>query len=207
MPTSFIYFDLGNVLLRFSHDRMCRQMAEVAGTDPDTVREALFGGGTGSVQWRFERGDATADETYRHFCEQTGTNPNRVELEAAGRDIFDPIDESVDLVRSLKQAGNRLGVFSNTNPTDWEFIVDGRFPFLNECFEHYVLSFEARSMKPEPAIYHHALRRTGVPVGEVFFTDDKQENVDGAVAAGLDAVRFESTAQIRAELEKRGVAF
>jgi hypothetical protein len=40
----------------------------------------------------------------------------------------------------------------------------------------------------------------------VFFTDDRQENVDGALAAGLDAVLFESAEQIAAELRRRGVA-
>ena len=61
MPATpaFFYFDLGNVLLSFSHDRMCQQMAEVAGVSADLVRHALFetAGSTSSVQWRFERGD------------------------------------------------------------------------------------------------------------------------------------------------------
>ena len=37
MPPKFIYFDLGNVLLRFDHELACRQMAAVAGTTPELV--------------------------------------------------------------------------------------------------------------------------------------------------------------------------
>ena len=37
MP-KFLYFDLGRVLLHFSIERMCRQMADVAGIEPGAVR-------------------------------------------------------------------------------------------------------------------------------------------------------------------------
>ena len=39
MPPKILYFDLGKVLVEFSHERMCKQMAEVAGTTPEAVRK------------------------------------------------------------------------------------------------------------------------------------------------------------------------
>jgi len=42
MTCSFLYFDLGNVLLSFCHDRMCLQLAEVAGLDVEVVRQAII---------------------------------------------------------------------------------------------------------------------------------------------------------------------
>ena len=53
MPLSFFYFDLGNVLLNFSRDVACRQMGELAGMDPERVRQVVFGSG---LEDRFERG-------------------------------------------------------------------------------------------------------------------------------------------------------
>jgi glucose-1-phosphatase len=205
MSTSFLYFDLGNVLLSFSHERMCRQMAEAAGVAPEVVREALFGASGGhSVQWRFERGDLNALAVYEHFCEQVGARPDMKTLFAAGCDIFDEIPASVALVARLASAGHRLGIMSNTNTIDWSF-VSSRFGFLNRLFEQFVLSFQVRAMKPERAIYDEAARRAGVPAGDVFFTDDRQENVDGALAAGLDAVLFINSEQLAAELSRRGL--
>lgn len=203
---AFFYFDLGNVLLSFSHERMCSQMAEVAGVSPELVRHALFEakGSDRSVQWRFERGDLNVLAVYDHFCETLGVEPNRDELFAAGRDIFEVIEESVAIIEQLAATGHRLGIMSNTNPLDWEFVTSGRYPFLNNAFEKYVLSFEVRAMKPEAAIYEHAAKLADAEPGQVFFTDDRQENVDGALAAGLDATLFTTPAKLRDDLKARG---
>jgi HAD superfamily hydrolase (TIGR01509 family) len=95
---------------------------------------------------------------------------------------------------------------SNTNSIDWGFVSSGAFPFINRCFERFVLSYEVRSMKPERAIYEHAARLAGAPAGEVFFADDRPENVAGAIEAGLDAVLFTTPAELKRELENRGLA-
>jgi glucose-1-phosphatase len=206
MKPGFVYFDLGNVLLSFSHERMCQQMAAAAGVPPEAVRRALFEAEGGpSVQWRFERGDLNALAVYEHFCEALGVRPDMEELFAAGCDMFAEIDESVSIVERLFASGVRLGIMSNTNPIDWAFVSSGRFPFLNQCFEQKVLSFEVGAMKPELAIYEAAVEQAGVAAGEVFFTDDREENVKGALAAGLDAVLFTSPEQLRKELQARGL--
>jgi putative hydrolase of the HAD superfamily len=205
MAIRFLYFDLGNVLLSFCHNRMCRQMAAAAGVDAESVKRALFDAAAGpSLQWQFERGDFDAVDAYERFCGEIGVRPDMAELYAAGSDIFAPIPESVELTARLAEAGNRLGVLSNTNPVDWQFVT-GRFAFLSEHFEQAALSFEAREMKPHRAIFDYAVRRAGVPAAEVFFTDDRAENVEGALAAGLDAVLYATPDELRAELRKRRV--
>lgn len=206
MPPSFLYFDLGNVLLTFSHERMCQQMAAIAGIDAALVRQALFEpAGATSVQWRFECGDLNALAVHEHFCERLGVHPDMDELFAAGCDMFAEIPDSVVLVERLAAAGHRLGIMSNTNPIDWGFVSSGRFPFLNRAFEQAVLSFEARAMKPQRRIYEIAIERAAVPPREIFFTDDREENVAGARAAGIDAVLFTTAEQLQADLAQRGV--
>lgn len=205
MTIRFLYFDLGNVLLSFSHDRMCEQMAAVARVQPEVVRRALFEAAAGRpLQWRFEAGEFDADAAYEHLCRNLGLRPDQAALHAAGSDIFEELPDSVALVRRLAAAGNRMGILSNTNPLDWAF-TNRQFPFLRECFPHSALSFEARAMKPDPAIFDYAVRRAAAAPSEVFFTDDREENVAGALAAGLDAVLFTSADQIAAELHRRGV--
>lgn len=204
MTPSFLYFDLGNVLLSFSHERMCAQMAAVAGVAPELVRRALFEStGETSVQRRFERGDLNALAMYEHFCKAVGVRPDREELFAAASDMFAEMPDSVAIIERLAAAGRRLGVLSNTNPIDWGFVTAGRFPFLNRCFEQAALSFEVRAMKPDRAIYEAAVERAGVLANEVFFTDDREENVAGALAAGLDAVLFTSPERLLEALQDR----
>jgi len=203
---AFLYFDLGNVLLSFCNERRGRQMAAAAGAPLALVRQVLFqADGATSALWRFERGDLDAAALYEQFCQHTGVRPDMAALYEAGCNMFDEIPATVALVGRLAKAGNRLGVLSNTNPVDWQFVTAGRFPFLNQHFEHAVLSFEAKAMKPELAIFKHAVERAGVTASEVFFVDDMPVNVAGARAAGLDAVQFTTVAALERELRARGV--
>ena len=70
MPPQFIYFDMGNVLLYFSHERMAEQMARVAGVEPALARGILFEDG---LEWAYERGELSRDRFYARFCELAAT--------------------------------------------------------------------------------------------------------------------------------------
>jgi len=53
-----IMFDMGRVLVDFSHDRMFAAMGEVCGASGQQIREWLWDSG---LQERFERGDIDAE--------------------------------------------------------------------------------------------------------------------------------------------------
>ena len=202
MAVKFIYFDLGNVLLFFDHRRAAEQMGRVAGISTDAVWRALAKDNT---ICRVESGEMTDREFYERFCDATGTRPDFAELQRAGSDIFWLNWQIVPLVAQLDAAGYPLGILSNTSQSHWEFICGGQYGLLPGAFRTAVLSYEARSSKPDPGIYQAAIARAGVAPGEIFFMDDREENVAGARAAGLDAVLFTSVRQLAADLRARGV--
>lgn len=206
MKPQFLYFDLGNVLLSFSNERACEQMAAVAGVKFEEVAELVIGPHEqDSLLWRFEHGLVSEDEFFEKFCGALNVEPDRQELELAAADMFAPIESSFALVRDLHAAGHRLGILSNTNPVHWRFVTDGRFDVLCSAFEQNVTSFDAKSMKPARKIYKHAIEKCGVPAGEVFFVDDRLENVQGARSAGLDAVQYTDHDQLEEDLRERGL--
>ncbi len=53
-------------------------------------------------------------------------------------------------------------------------------------------SYELGFIKPEAPIYQHAIEGLGVEPAEALFLDDRPENVEGARAAGIHAVVFDS---------------
>jgi putative hydrolase of the HAD superfamily len=59
--------------------------------------------------------------------------------------------------------------------------------------------------KPEPAIYRRALDILGSAPERTLFIDDRQENVDGAAATGMKAIRFTGAEGLRKELDRLGV--
>lgn len=207
MPATFLYFDLGNVLFTFSHHRACVQMASVAGLESEQVARFVLGPREReSLLWKFEHGLLSEDEFFQRFCEKFKVVPDRHALDYAAANMFSPIASSFALIERLHAAGHRLGILSNTNPVHWRFLTDGRFPLLNTHFEQHVTSFAACSMKPDRKIYDQAIQQAGVPVQEIFFVDDRIENVDGALAVGLDAVHYVGHQQLLRDLEDRGIS-
>jgi len=97
----------------------------------------------------------------------------------------------------------RLLLLSNTNAIHFQ-MIEQTYPLMRH-FHDRILSYRVRAMKPAPAIYREALARAGCRPEECFYTDDIMDYVDGAKREGIDAVQFESSAQIQRELAARGV--
>ncbi len=198
----FLYFDLGMVLVRFSIDRMCRQMGQVAGIDAQRVREALF---ARPLHTQYEMGEISTEGYYQDFCQATGARPDFRQLCRAASEIFELNYAMLPVVAQLHAAGWRMGILSNTCQCHWEYLLE-TYRVL-EQFPVFALSFEIRAAKPERAIFQAAAEMAGVAAEEIFFTDDIAGHVAGARAAGLDAVLYTSTPELVTELHKRGVQF
>ena len=66
-------FDMGNVLLHFSHERMCAQIAEVCSRPAEAVRELLFPRQRAGALWAdFECGRIGQREFRRRVEEGVG---------------------------------------------------------------------------------------------------------------------------------------
>ena len=76
---------------------------------------------------------------------------------------------------------------------------------LREYFTVALSSCYVGLRKPDPAIYHRAIDILGGPVKRILFIDDRQENVEGAAAAGMKAIRFQSADALLREFVNLGV--
>lgn len=195
----FIYFDLGKVLLDFSVERMCQQIADLAGITAARVKEVVF---DGHLQARYERGEISTQDFYEAFCLATGTKAECAALTLAASDIFELNTSMLPVIGQLQAVGHRLGILSNTCAGHWEHCL-GRYPLLSEAFSVHALSYELKAAKPDPAIYRDAAKLAGVRPDEIFYTDDILINVEGALAAGFDAVHYTSTPQLIRDLNDR----
>ncbi len=203
-PPAFLYFDLGNVLLLFDHDIACRQIGQLTGLSSDQVRDTVF---ESDLNHRYECGQITSRQFYEEFCAATGARPDFDAFLVAGSDIFTLNLPMMPVVAQLNAAGYPIGILSNTCEAHWQYITGGRFAVLNDFFRLHVLSFEERCSKPDKALYLKAAERAGVAPAEVFYVDDRPENVAGAIRAGFDAVVFEGARQLAAALRERGLRF
>jgi putative hydrolase of the HAD superfamily len=202
-PPEFIYFDMGNVLIYFSHEKMAQQMAQVVGIERERAWNILFADRTG-LQWAYERGELTRERFYARFCEAAGETADSQTLDVAGSDIFEPHAPMCGLASQLAAAGYRLGVCSNTTLSHWAHCTS-HYRVLSTAFGHYALSFEIGEMKPDPAFYRRAASLAGASPSRIFFADDRPENVTAAQKEGWDAILYESASQVAEALRLRGM--
>ena len=110
--------------------------------------------------------------------------------------------EMYAIIDALKAKKIRVGLLSNINDRYTKMIRD--FGFY-EPFSPCLLSCEIQLEKPDPKAYEALLKAIELPAETIVFIDDKIENVEGAKKMGIDAFVFESAAQVRTELAKRGL--
>jgi FMN phosphatase YigB (HAD superfamily) len=199
-----VIFDLGKVIVPFDFSRAYRAMAELCPYSAEDIPKRIGSVPTDLLR-RFESGQIEPE----HFVEQLcGILELRVEYPQFC-ELFSSIFLADTLIPESMLEGlrrrYRLLLLSNTNAIHFPMIRQN-YPLLRH-FDDFILSYEVGAMKPSPRIYEEAIARAQCAAGECFFTDDIAEYVVGAREAGLDAVQFQSAAQIQSELSKRGVTW
>jgi putative hydrolase of the HAD superfamily len=197
-----LLFDMGNVLIHFSHERMYRQLGELVGRDGSEVERLLHESG---LFEGYETGRVTTDELRIELGRLVGRTIDATALDRAASDIF-WLNESMEpVIELLATRGLPLVLVSNTCETHFRWVAS-RFRVLRH-FARRVLSFEVGGCKPHPAIFESAARAAGVSPAECFFTDDTPGHVEAARRLGFDAVVYRDTPQIITELRTRGLNF
>jgi FMN phosphatase YigB (HAD superfamily) len=195
--------DLGRVVLWFDNNIFLRKLAERLGIPFEKTKEAVHE--NLALVHLFDSGDLRPAEFRERVLRAVGGNVGDEFFWASYNDIFWPNDHVLEVLRRVKGAGYKTILLSNTDPERFGF-VRRRFPQIL-FFDDYALSYELRLLKPNPAIYIEAARRAGCPPTECVFIDDMEENVKGAIAAGLQGIHYLPETDLAAELRTLGLTF
>jgi putative hydrolase of the HAD superfamily len=99
-------------------------------------------------------------------------------------------DDAFEVVNAARSAGYRVSVLTNDLMTfrgpEWAAKVE-----FFELMDHVIDCAVAGSLKPNPGAYQAAVDATGVAAERMLFVDDLTANVDGARAAGMEAIFFD----------------
>lgn len=190
-------FDLGNVLIYFSHEQMFAQVGALTGSHPSTVKSWFSEQG---LLVLLETGKLTPREFAAEIRSRSVFEFTDDQLSAAMSDIFTTNEEMVALLPEIKARGKKLVLVSNTSAVhyDWEIRKNGWLTL----FDEKVLSHEVGAMKPDPAYYRAAIKAAGILPERCLFIDDIQANIEGARLAGFQTLHFTGT-----ELFRRAMSF
>ena len=197
-----VIFDYGQVISYPQDPATIDALARIAGVARDKFEPVLW-----SLRGEYDRGTIGAREYYRDVLSRIGAD-----LDDEGLDEMARVDAvswtninagTVTLMEDVKKAGYVLGILSNM-PYDFLDWARANFPVFS--LPHVgIFSCELKLIKPEPAIYERMLSMLGLKGGELVFFDDREENVAGAKALGINAFIWESPESARRELKSLGV--
>jgi len=201
-----IVFDFGGVLFRWQpHEFMARLLPEHAATPEQAQALVLtfferFRGDWGE----FDRGAIEVGPLAERITARTGLPIDGVRrvIDAIPHEL-EPLADTVALLRRLHEAGHALYFLSNM-PAPYADHLEANHDFL-ALFRHGVFSARAGMIKPDAAIYAHAIETFGIDPSDTLFIDDVAHNIDAAHAAGWQGIVFRDAADCEAQLVARGL--
>ena len=195
-----IIFDLGRVLIYFDFARGYRALEGVCPYPAADMPRRIA---TTDLVTRFETGLVEPEDFFAQFSRLLDLRLDYPRFREIWSSIFtDPLlPES--MLAGLERR-YRLLLLSNTNAIHFEMIREQYRGMLNH-FHDLILSYQVKAMKPDPRIFRLAVERSGCRPEECFYTDDIPAYTAAAREQGIDAVTFESAAQIQREMMARGI--
>ena len=108
----------------------------------------------------------------------------------------------INYIRHLRRKGLETAILSNADISLYNQITGHGW---NKLFEVILCSGEAGVTKPDPKIFRMVLSRLDVLPAEALFVDDREYNVQGALAAGIEGIHYTGLTNFKAELIARGI--
>ena len=196
-----VLFDMDDVLCAYDWPARIAELARLSGKSEAEVIALIWHSGFEDLA---DTGQITSQAYVDGFAQRLGIPFSRADWLANRRACLTPWPEMLDLARSIS-AHATIAILTNNNHLIIEDI-DALFPELKPTFGERILSSaELGLQKPEPAAYLAALRRLGFEPQDTLFTDDRPENVAGAIAAGLHGHVHAGPQALRSRLSELGL--
>jgi FMN phosphatase YigB (HAD superfamily) len=192
-----LLFDLGRVVIDIDFGRVLRCWARHAGCEPAPLVERFA---RDELYRRHEKGEIGDEIFFAGLRSSLGIDISDAQFLEGWNAIF--VGEMPGINHLLARAARRLPLyaFSNTNaPHVAHFSVQ-----YSEVLSHFREIFASSAIglrKPDAEAYDHVVQTIGVPAERIVFFDDLAENIEGAQARGLKAVRVLSSDDVARALQ------
>lgn len=197
-----VVFDYGEVLSAPANRAAHSELVAISGLSEEIFESQYWA-------WRLDYDAARLNgNTYwQKIARETGTKFSASQIrELIARDCRMWMDLNTPMLNwagKLRNAGVATGILSNMGE-DTLRAMRTDFAWLDQ-FSPRIWSCELGIVKPELAIYREVLRQLNLEPSTVLFIDNIQENIAGAVTAGMRAVLFQDVEQLAGELERQKI--
>ena len=194
-----IVFDMGGVIVDLDIEDCKRAFKEYLGYY--RIDELIDPCHQKGIYGDLEEGKISGDEFRRIVLQDSDPGALAENVDKAMWHILTGISPyKAEMLKRLSESYD-LYLLSNNNPVCLPrakaIFEDAGIP-LEKIFRKCFYSFEMKALKPSKTFYKAVVREIGLPAEQMFFIDDSQKNVDGAIAAGLPAVYYEPGTDLEA---------
>jgi len=194
-----VIFDWGGVLIDDPRPALMKYCAKALGVSEETYIKAH-----NKFMDDFQKGLLSEQTFWAKVCRELNRpKPQEPSLwDDAFRTAYSPRADMFSLVARLRKNGYRTALLSNAEVPAMQFFGELGY----DMFDVVVFSCAERMIKPDRKIYEVTVARLGCQPGQAVFMDDRQENINGAKEAGLNAILFKNIEQLKTDLARLGVS-
>ncbi|MFP4165896.1 MAG: HAD family hydrolase [Opitutales bacterium] len=179
MAQQHYVFDLGNVLFAFDYHRAWRKVAAGSSLcEEELARRA----GINDHLHAYERGHVATESFFEWMSEHLAFRDGARALQSIWTEIFEPLHERLHVMRELA-LHYPVHALSNTNDAHITYL-ETSYPEVFERFTHRIYSHRVGAMKPQAEIYEALETAAACSPGQLFFFDDRPDNIEAALARG-----------------------
>jgi HAD superfamily hydrolase (TIGR01509 family) len=191
-----IVFDLGNVLLSFKPAEYFEKK-----NYSEKVRERIITDIFQSEEWiKLDKGTLTTSDAIDSIASRSALRREEIAFVFNLRtDLMFPIENNVRLLPELKKRGFCLFFLSNFPADIFDEVQRGYYFFT--YFDGGIISAEVKFSKPEIRIYELLMEKYSLTPEECLFIDDNEENVTGAIKAGMSGLTTFGSEEIAEKID------
>ena len=179
-----IVFDLGGVIINLNVPRCVtnfkRLMGEtnvrnILGIDDEGEGVVAVSAATKQLMHDYEYGNITTDEFLKSLQEYCYAGTTIEQIREAWLSMLDELPQQrLDYIASLRKAGYKTVLLSNSNELHWEPIwVQYN---LGSYFDYVFASQHLHMAKPNREIFEHVVREAKVDCAHTVYVDDLEKN-------------------------------
>lgn len=189
-----LVFDIGKVIKHF--DPLLLLMDTF--TDFDDMKRYYYGVFVSPLWDELDAGNLTHREIAHEMALATPSLDEEMVYHLVttyalyGLYFVEPVKKLIEKLQSMGRW--HFYLLSNFNSEMFQWMRT-HHPFF-DTFDGRIISGDVKTMKPDPKIYQMLLDKYDLSAESCFFVDDRKENVEAAIACGMQAIQYTDSTKI-----------
>lgn len=197
-----IILDIGQVLAHFRWEEVLKEY----GYNEELIERIGKATVLGKYWAEQDRGALSEEEILDLCCSLD------MDVSEEIKHFFDNLTDTVrefpyaeGFIKSLKNNGYNVYLLSNYGERNFKYAMEN-FRFIPYA-DGRVISYEIKSVKPEPEIYDYIIKKYNINPSQAVFLDDSKPNLLAAEKFGLTTIHVTDIDKALGELKELGVKF